>query len=137
MTERTYAQKEILQFSLPQILFMYAWPIAWFMFLIYVVGPYFVSPDGTFPLWAENLIGLLGNGAEITVAILILRREGYRLTSKDLLARINMRFPDKLWKWGPVWVPLCLQFWQFWRCFRLKQKLQRCCLLQIGCRVIP
>jgi membrane protease YdiL (CAAX protease family) len=100
MTENANTIKEIPQFTLPQVLLMYAWPIAWFMFLIYGVGPYFVAPDGTFPLWAENLIGLLGNGAEITVAIVILRREGYRLTSKDLLARINMRFPDKLWKWG-------------------------------------
>ena len=66
MTEKAHTPKEIPQYNLPQILFMYAWPIAWFMFLIYVVGPYFVTPDGTFPLWAENLIGLLGNGAEIS-----------------------------------------------------------------------
>ena len=110
MTVKTYNPKEVPQFNLLQILLMYAWPIAWFMFLIYVVGPYFVTPDGTFPLWAENLIGLLGNGAEITVAILILRREGYRLTSKDLLARINMRFPDKLWKWGACFGAFLLAF---------------------------
>jgi len=100
MTERTSTPKEIPQFSLPQVLLMYAWPIAWFMFLIYAVGPMFVSSDGTFPLWAENLIGLLGNGAEIIVAIIILRREGYRLTFKSLRVRMNLRFPDKLWKWG-------------------------------------
>ena len=137
MTEKTLPQKEIPQFNLPQILFMYAWPIAWFMFLIYVVGPYFVTPDGTFPLWAENLIGLLGNGAEITVAILILRREGYQLTFKDLRNRINFRFPDKLWKWGLVSALFYLHSLLFWRCFRSKLKLQRCCLPRIGCRVTP
>jgi len=110
MTVKTYNPKEIPQYNLLQILLMYAWPIAWFMFLIYVVGPIFVTPDGTFPLWAENLIGLLGKGAEITVAILIVRREGYRLTFKDLRARINLRFPDKLWKWGACFGAFLLAF---------------------------
>ncbi|MFC1961190.1 lysostaphin resistance A-like protein [Chloroflexota bacterium] len=91
---------DIPQYRLPIILFMYAWPIAWFMFLIYVIGPTFVRADGTFPLWGLNLIGLLGNGAELTVALIIFRREGYRLTLKSLRERINWRLPDKLWKWG-------------------------------------
>ena len=76
---------------------MYAWPVAWFMFLIYVIGPAFVQSDGTYPLWAYNLIGVLGNGAELLVALLIFRREGYRLTPKALRARVN----------STVW-PLCL-----------------------------
>jgi len=90
----------IPQFSLPKILLMYAWPVAWFMFLIYVVGPAFVRPDGTYPLWAYNLIGVLGNGAELIAALLIFRREGHRLTPKALRERINLRFPNKLWKWA-------------------------------------
>jgi hypothetical protein len=76
------------------------WPVVWFMFLIYVVGPTFVRPDGTYPLWGYNLIGVLGNGAELIAALAILRREGYRLTPKALRERINLRFPDKVWKWG-------------------------------------
>ena len=51
----------IPQYRLPMILLMYAWPVAWFSFLIYVVGPVFVRSDGTYPLWAYNLIGVLGN----------------------------------------------------------------------------
>jgi membrane protease YdiL (CAAX protease family) len=95
----------IPQYGIPNILLMYAWPVAWFAFLIYVIGPSFVRPDGTFPLWGHNLIGVLGNGAELVVALIILRREGHRLRPKALLsrtlrARINLRFPDKLWKWG-------------------------------------
>jgi hypothetical protein len=96
----------IPQYGLLKILLMYAWPVAWFMFLIYVLGPTFVRQDGTYPLWGHNLIGVLGNGAELIAALLIFRREGYRLTPKALRsrtllrARINLRFPDKLWKWG-------------------------------------
>jgi membrane protease YdiL (CAAX protease family) len=90
----------IPQYRLPKIVLMYAWPLVWFVFMIYVVGPTFVRTDGTFPLWAENLVGLLGNGAELIVALLIFRREGYRLTFKSLRKRINARFPDKLWKWA-------------------------------------
>lgn len=90
----------IPQYNLFQILLMYAWPIVWFMFLIYGIGPIFVKPDGTFPVWAENLIGLLGNGAELVAAIFILRKEGYRLKSKNLRDRINLKFPKKFWKWA-------------------------------------
>ena len=89
----------IPQYGWPKILLMYTWPVAWFVFLIYVVGPAFVRPDGTYPLWGYNLIGVLGNGAELIVALFILRREGYRLTPTALRERINLRFPDKVWKW--------------------------------------
>ena len=91
---------KIPQYRLTQIVFMYAWPAAWFMFLIYAVGPLFLLPDGTMPTWATNLINLFGHGAELLIAIIILRREGYRLNSKTLRARINLRFPNKLWKWA-------------------------------------
>jgi membrane protease YdiL (CAAX protease family) len=91
----------IPQYSLPLILFMFAWPAAWFSFLIYVIIPLFLlRPDGTLPLWGANLVSLLGNSAELAVALIILRREGYRLTPRALRERINLRFPDKLWKWG-------------------------------------
>ena len=90
----------IPQYGLPKILLMYAWPVAWFAFLIYGIGPYLVRADGTYPLWGYNLIGVLGNGAELIVALVIFRREGYRLTLKTLRERINLRLPDKLWKWG-------------------------------------
>jgi hypothetical protein len=38
------------QYRLPMILFMYAWPVAWFMLLIYVIGLAFVQSDRTYPL---------------------------------------------------------------------------------------
>ena len=54
MTTRDNAQRTspktdergIPQYGLPKILLMYAWPVVWFMFLIYVVGPTFVRLVG-------------------------------------------------------------------------------------------
>jgi membrane protease YdiL (CAAX protease family) len=90
----------IPQYGLLMILFMFAWPAAWFSFVIYVISPTLLRPDGTLPIWGEHLANLLGHGAELAVALIILRREGYRLTPRALRERINLRFPDKLWKWG-------------------------------------
>jgi membrane protease YdiL (CAAX protease family) len=89
----------IPQYRLPMILFMFAWPLAWFSFLIYVIGPMLLRPDGSIPTWVVLMISFLGNGAELAVALIVLRREGYRLTLKALRERINWRLPDKLWKW--------------------------------------
>ena len=87
----------IPQYSLPQILFMYVWPVAWFVFLDYVIGPHLLNADSTVPTWALILISLLGNGAELAAALIIFRREGYRLTLSALRERINWRWP-KGWK---------------------------------------
>lgn len=90
----------IPQFRLPMILFMFAWPIAWFAFLIYGLGPIFLRADGTIPSWVVILVSLLGNGAELTVALIIFKREGYRLTFAALRERINWRWPRGWKAWG-------------------------------------
>jgi len=105
MSKRTDAiagspgEAAIPQYGLPMILFMFAWPLAWFSFLIYVIGPMLLTSDGFLPTWAVNTISLLGNAAELAVGLIILRREGYRLTLKALRDRINWRFPDTWRKW--------------------------------------
>ena len=78
---------DVPQYRLRTILFMFAWPIVWFSFLIYVIGPMLLRSDDTLPTWVANLVWLLGNGAELIVAIVILRREGYRLGSPNLRTR--------------------------------------------------
>ncbi len=88
------------QYGLAMILFMFAWPAAWFSFLIYVVAPMFLAADGTFPAWLEIAVNLLGHGGELCVALIIFRREGYRLTIKSLRERIRWRLPRAWWKWG-------------------------------------
>ena len=87
----------IPQYRLPVIIFMFAWPVVWFVFLIYVIGPMMLRSDGTVPTWAVILISMLGNGAELAAALVIFRREGYRLTFSALRERINWRWP-KGWK---------------------------------------
>jgi hypothetical protein len=79
------------------ILFMFAWPITWFAILIYALGPMMLRADGSVPTWVVILFSLLDNGAELVVALIIFRREGYRLTFSALRERINWRWP-KGWK---------------------------------------
>ncbi len=98
------------QFRLRTILFMFAWPVAWFSFLIYVVGPMLLRSDDTLPTWAANLVWLLGNGLELVVAIVILRREGYRLRSPGLRDRIRWHWPKGWRRWGLAAAVLAVGF---------------------------
>ena len=90
----------IPQFQLRTIVFMFAWPVVWFSLLIYGLGPMLLRSDDTLPTWAANLIWVLGNSAELAVAVVILRREGYRLRSPDLRNRIRWHWPRGWKRWG-------------------------------------
>jgi membrane protease YdiL (CAAX protease family) len=76
---------------------MFAWPAAWFTFLIYVVGRQLIPEGGTTPTWLRLLIIVLGTGAELVAGLVLLHREGYRLTLRALRDRIRWRWP-KGWK---------------------------------------
>lgn len=92
---------EITQYNLWMILLMFIWPAAWFMFLIHVVVPLFWTPEpGEFlPTWIFLTVAILGNGAELIVALLLLRREGYPLTLRGLRERARLRWPKGWKKW--------------------------------------
>jgi membrane protease YdiL (CAAX protease family) len=83
------------------ILFMFIWPAALFMFLIHVVMPLFWTPEpGEFlPTWIFLTVAILGNGAELIVALVLLRREGYTLTLRGLRERARLRWPKGWKKW--------------------------------------
>ncbi len=91
---------EIPQYKLGTILLMFAWPAVWFTFLIYVVGRQFIPAGDTTPTWVLMAIIVLGTGAELVAGLVLLRREGYRLSTRALRDRIRWRWP-KGWKaWG-------------------------------------
>jgi membrane protease YdiL (CAAX protease family) len=102
-TEPLAEKLSIPQYRLSMIIFMFAWPIVWFAFLIYALGPMMLKADGSVPTWLVILFSLLGNGAELAVALIILRHEGYRLTFSALRERINWRWP-KSWKMWAAFV---------------------------------
>ena len=83
---------------------MFIWPVAWFMFLIHVVRPLFWNPQtgaGEYlPTWMFVTIASLGNAAELVVALVLLRREGYPLTLRGLRDRARLRFPKGWKKWA-------------------------------------
>ena len=89
--------KKIPQYKLGAITLMFAWPALWFTFLIYIVGKQFIPAGGTTPTWLMMAIIVLGTGAELAVGLVLLRREGYRLTVSALRDRIRWRWP-KGWK---------------------------------------
>ena len=93
--------KEIPQYNMWMILFMFIWPAALFMFLIHVVMPLFWTPEpGEFlPTWIFLTVAILGNGAELIVALVLLRREGYTLTLRGLRERARLRWPKGWKKW--------------------------------------
>ena len=43
--------QDIPQYTLWQIVFMFAWPAVWFSFLIYIVGRQFIPEGGVTPTW--------------------------------------------------------------------------------------
>ena len=83
---------------------MFIWPAAFFMFLIHVVSPLFWKPNtgaGEYlPTWLFLAIAILGNGAELVVALVLLRCEGYPLTLRGLRDRARLRWPKGWKKWA-------------------------------------
>jgi membrane protease YdiL (CAAX protease family) len=84
------------------IVFMFAWPTAWYMLLIYVLARPFVPEGGIVPTWLFLTILALGTGTEGVVGLLLLRREGYRLTLDALRDRIRWQWPRGWKAWGVV-----------------------------------
>ena len=104
-------QPGVPQYRLPMLLFMFAWPAAWFMFLIWVLSPLLFgipAPGQFLNTWVFFGIATLGNAAELIVALVVLRREGYRLTIRDLRDRARLHLP-RGWKlWGLVLVAIAI-----------------------------
>jgi len=76
---------------------MFAWPAAWYTLLIYGFGRLVIPPGGTTPTWYLLLVIALGAGAEGAAGLVLLRREGHRLSVSALRDRIRLRWP-KGWK---------------------------------------
>ena len=88
------------QLGFAKILGMFAWPALWFSLLIYGIGRLVIPSGGTTPTWFRLKVIVLGGGAEMAVGLVLLRREGYRLTIKALRDRLRLHWP-KGWKvWG-------------------------------------
>jgi membrane protease YdiL (CAAX protease family) len=93
-------QNTVPQYGMGTIILMFAWPAVWFTFLIYVIGRLFIPEGGTTPTWFLMTVIVLGTGAELVAGLVLLRREGYKLTISSLRERIRWQWP-KGWK---AWV---------------------------------
>jgi hypothetical protein len=90
-------QMSVPQFRLGVILIMFAWLAVWFTFLIYGIGGLFIPEAGQTPTWFLLSVIVLGTGAELAAGVVLLRREGHRLTYNGLRSRIRLQWP-KGWK---------------------------------------
>ncbi len=95
--KETVNQVEMRQFSIGRILWMFAWPAIWYTVLIYGFGRLVIPAGETTPTWYLLLVISLGGGAELLVGLVMLRREGYRLSIASLRKRIRLDWP-KGWK---------------------------------------
>ncbi len=91
---------EIPQLNLPTIVFMFLWPTAWFMLLVYGLAQPFIPAGGVAPTWLFLSLIVLGSGAEGVVGLLLLRREGYSLSIAALRDRIRWRWPSGWKAWS-------------------------------------
>ncbi|MBN1537719.1 MAG: CPBP family intramembrane metalloprotease [Anaerolineales bacterium] len=96
------------QYGIGKILWMFAWPAAWFTVLIYGFGRLFIPEGSTTPTWLLLLMIVLGNVAELAAALILLRREGYSLSSDELRQRIRLRWPKGFKAWGVAVIVLIL-----------------------------
>jgi len=94
---RSAARVEAPQFGVGKTLWMFAWPAIWYTFLIYVVGRLFIPEEGTISTWYQLLVIALGGGAELAAGLVLLKREGYRMSVGSLRDRLRLRWP-KGWK---------------------------------------
>jgi membrane protease YdiL (CAAX protease family) len=96
---KTPDPRQIPQFKAGTIVLMFLWPAAWFTLLIYGVLSRLVPKGGTTPTWMLLTIIILGTGAELAAGLLLLRREGYRLTISALRDRLRWRWPSGWKRW--------------------------------------
>jgi membrane protease YdiL (CAAX protease family) len=107
-SRRPSAKGEIPQFGIGTIIILFAWPAIWYSLLIYGLGRLFIPEGGTTPTWYFLLMIVLGSGAELAVGLILLKREGYRLSIEALRDRIRLHWP-KGWKaWGMAGIVLIL-----------------------------
>lgn len=99
---------KIPQMNLGTILFMFAWPAAWYMVLIYGIGARFVTESDTTPTWVFLMAIVLGAGAELAAGLVLLKREGYALQLSALRDRIRLRWPSGWRAWSVAVIVLAL-----------------------------
>ncbi len=105
---RSPARVELPQFGFGTIVWMFAWPAAWYTLLIYGFGRLLIPEGGTTPTWFLLLVMVLGSGAELAAGLVLLRAEGYRLSIDALRDRLRMRWPKGLKAWALAVIVLIL-----------------------------
>jgi membrane protease YdiL (CAAX protease family) len=95
--ESSRYEGSIPQYKPWQIVAMLVWPVLWWLFLFHVIVPLFLLDEsGEVSTWAVLIVSGFGYLAEFVGALVVFRKEGYRLTLRSLKDRIN-------WRWIKGW----------------------------------
>jgi membrane protease YdiL (CAAX protease family) len=105
---RPHARVEVPQFGVGKIVLMFAWPAIWYTLLIYVFGRPFIPDGSTAPTWFLLLVTVLGSGAELAAGLVLLQREGYRMSMDALRDRLRIHWPKGLKAWALAAIVLIL-----------------------------
>jgi membrane protease YdiL (CAAX protease family) len=105
---RSGTQVETPQLRIGMIVWMFAWPAIWYTVLIYVFGRLFIPEGGVVPTWFQLLVFVLGSGAELVAGLVLLHREGYRMSIDALRNRLRIRWPRGLKAWTLAVIVLVL-----------------------------
>jgi membrane protease YdiL (CAAX protease family) len=92
-------KEQLPQLSLTKTIIMFLWPALWYTLLIYVVARPFVPKDSVISTWLFLLIVVLGTGAEMLVAIIMLKREGKSLKAIRFRDQVRLRWPRTAKAW--------------------------------------
>jgi membrane protease YdiL (CAAX protease family) len=94
-------QSEALpQLSLAKIIIMFLWPAGWYTLLVHVIARPFVPKGSVVPTWLFLLVIVLGTGAEMLVAIIMLRRERKSLGSILFRDQVRLSWPRTAKAWA-------------------------------------
>lgn len=98
-TNQQIEDKSIPQYNFWQTILMFIWPLLWYSVLIYGIGRFIIFRGEIIQTWFQLLVMVLGPGAELVVALLLLRMEGYELKLASLRKRIRWDWPKgtKIW----------------------------------------
>lgn len=109
MAATTFGPKEIPQLKWVGLICLFALPVGWWFFVLYVITPWLLpsitSSEGEINGYALNLIQLSCYLFEFFLAIYVLRSEGQSFTWSALRTRLNLRWGG--WK---VWVLFIVVF---------------------------
>lgn len=96
---RPVERDQVPQLSRRRILILFLWPALWYSLLIYGLARAFLVEGSPLPTWVFLLVMVLGAGAEMAAAIVLLARERRNSPTLTLREQIRFTWPQRARTW--------------------------------------